>query len=111
MWTNKIILHVFSVCTGSNCCLQYQPMFSKPVTFYGVKIAEFMPRIRKKVSCRTLPKRPTLPETSHRKKYKQNNPLSSNFQLAARDLAIKPTQKQYINMLTLPFESQCGCLV
>ena len=39
MWINKVTLPVFSVRAGSNCWLQYQLIFWKLVTFYGVNIA------------------------------------------------------------------------
>ena len=39
MWINKITLPVFSVRACSNCWLQYQLIFWKPVTYYGINIA------------------------------------------------------------------------
>ena len=64
MWVNKITLPVFSVCAGSNCLLQYWLICSKPVKFYGVNIAYFIPRMHKKVPGTTLHKRPTLRGTA-----------------------------------------------
>ena len=46
---NKFTLLVFSVSTGSNCWLQYRPIFSKPVKFYGVNIACLVLRMHKKL--------------------------------------------------------------
>ena len=69
MWINKIKLHVFSACAGSNCWLQYRLNFSKPVKFYGVNIAQFMPKIHKNVFGTKLHKRPILPHHSYWQSY------------------------------------------
>ena len=60
MRINKITLSVFSVRAGSNCWLQCRQIFSKPVKFYGINIAYFMPRMNEKVLGTTLHERPTL---------------------------------------------------
>ena len=70
-----------------------------------------MPRMHKKVPETTLHKIPTLRGTPHRKKYKQNNRLSSKVS-SSRQIPSYQTNttsklneyiNKYKNMLTLPY--------
>ena len=78
MLISKIALPVFSVCADSNCGLQYQLIFSEPVKFFSINIAQFMPSRHKKVSRPKLYKRPTLHRTVEPLETVQMNIYQSN---------------------------------